>query len=246
MSINSARIGLLEELLAATAVADTNAHACSEDLQAQGNSAQIFLTSTDVLDTVTITVEVSNDGTTWYETDDSWEIEVDAADTYFLALDGLRTTPGDYIRVYYQCESAAGTIAIKGRTWEDAGGGGGGGSIDASSLSTLATEATLDDVKTAVELLDNIVSGSEAQVDVVSSALPTGAATEATLGSVQTAVELIDDTVGTEDAAVGTKGLQLSGEARSACRELRQCLLDKLLDEADQRLRESVVEGRGH
>jgi len=37
--------------------------------------------------------------------------------------------------------------------------------------------ADLDAVKTAAEVLDNIVAGSEAQVDVVSSALPTGAST---------------------------------------------------------------------
>lgn len=46
------------------------------------------------------------------------------------------------------------------------------------------TQAQLDAVKTALEILDNIVSGSEAQVDVVSSALPTGAATETTLAGV--------------------------------------------------------------
>lgn len=42
-----------------------------------------------------------------------------------------------------------------------------------------ATEATLNAIKTAVELLDNTVSGTELQVDVVSSALPAGAATSA-------------------------------------------------------------------
>lgn len=49
----------------------------------------------------------------------------------------------------------------------------------------VATEATLAAIKTAVELIDNAVSGNELQVDVVSSALPTGAATEATLASVE-------------------------------------------------------------
>lgn len=54
--------------------------------------------------------------------------------------------------------------------------------ISASSLplpSGAATETTLDAIKTSVELLDNAISGSEMQVDVVSSALPTGAATSA-------------------------------------------------------------------
>lgn len=45
-------------------------------------------------------------------------------------------------------------------------------------------EAILSAIQTAVELLDNTVSGSELQVDVVTSALPTGAATEASLASV--------------------------------------------------------------
>ena len=44
-----------------------------------------------------------------------------------------------------------------------------------------ATETTLADIKTSVQLLDNAVDGNELQVDIVSSALPAGAATEATL-----------------------------------------------------------------
>ena len=39
-------------------------------------------------------------------------------------------------------------------------------------------------IKTAVQILDNAISGSEMQVDVVSSALPSGAATQTTLASV--------------------------------------------------------------
>lgn len=53
----------------------------------------------------------------------------------------------------------------------------------------------LDSIKTAVELLDNAISGAEMQVDVVTSALPSGAATEATLGSIKTAVELLDNAI---------------------------------------------------
>jgi hypothetical protein len=57
------------------------------------------------------------------------------------------------------------------------------GSDGAFAISTtgLASETTLDAIKTSVQLLDNAVSGNELQVDVVSSALPTGASTEATL-----------------------------------------------------------------
>ena len=59
----------------------------------------------------------------------------------------------------------------------------------------------LDAIKTAVETLDNAIAGSEMQVDVLTSALPSGAATEATLASVKTAAELIDDAVVADDAA---------------------------------------------
>ncbi len=62
-------------------------------------------------------------------------------------------------------------------------------------------------IKTAVEILDNVVSGSEAQVDIVSSALPTGAATESTLsaaevhlGNIETAVQLLDNIVAGSEA----------------------------------------------
>jgi hypothetical protein len=49
--------------------------------------------------------------------------------------------------------------------------------------SNIATEVTLNAIKTAVEIIDNAISGNEMQVDVVTSALPTGAATEATLAT---------------------------------------------------------------
>lgn len=48
-----------------------------------------------------------------------------------------------------------------------------------------ATETTLNAIKTAVELIDNTVSGNELQVDVVTSALPAGAATETTLLAIE-------------------------------------------------------------
>jgi hypothetical protein len=46
-------------------------------------------------------------------------------------------------------------------------------------IHTAELETLLDAVKTAVEVLDNAIAGSEVQVDVVTSALPTGAATAA-------------------------------------------------------------------
>jgi hypothetical protein len=56
-----------------------------------------------------------------------------------------------------------------------------------TGASTAALQTTgntaLSAIQTAVEIIDNAISGSEMQVDIVSSALPTGAATEATLSS---------------------------------------------------------------
>ena len=86
----------------------------------------------------------------------------------------------------------------------------------ASATTGLATESTLSaaeahlgNIETAVQLLDNIVSGSEAQVDIVSSALPSGAATESTLsaaeahlGNIETAVQLLDNIVSGSEAQV--------------------------------------------
>lgn len=55
-------------------------------------------------------------------------------------------------------------------------------------------------IKTAVETIDNAISGSEMQVDVVTSALPSGASTLAEQQTQTTALQLIDDTVFVDDA----------------------------------------------
>jgi hypothetical protein len=58
--------------------------------------------------------------------------------------------------------------------------------ILSSALPTgAATETTLNAIKTAVELIDNTVSGNELQVDIITSALPSGAATETTLLAIE-------------------------------------------------------------
>lgn len=78
--------------------------------------------------------------------------------------------------------------------------------------------ADVGSIKTAVEILDNAISGSEMQVDVVTSALPSGASTSAnqstgntSLAAIQTAVEIIDDAVAAEAGALG-KGILLQGD----------------------------------
>lgn len=67
------------------------------------------------------------------------------------------------------------------------------GTIDNAVLDSI--DAGVANVVTAVQLLDNAISGSEMQVDVVTSALPSGAATETTLDAIKTAVELIDNAI---------------------------------------------------
>lgn len=62
--------------------------------------------------------------------------------------------------------------------------------------------ADISAIKTAVEILDNAISGTEMQVDVVSSALPTGAASETTLDAIKTAVETLDNIVSGSEAQV--------------------------------------------
>lgn len=70
----------------------------------------------------------------------------------------------------------------------------------------LATSAKQDTMITALQLLDNAVSGNEFQVDIVSSALPSGASTLAEqqtqtteLTAIKTAVQILDNAIaGTE------------------------------------------------
>lgn len=112
-----------------------------------------------------------------------------------------------------------------------------------------ATEATLADVRTALQALDDVlVSGSnddQLRVDVISSALPTGAAAETTLQGIRTAVELLDNAVNGSnqlEVAIADEG-GLSSETTLAAalvtlNELAAALTsndtDKLATESDQ------------
>lgn len=69
--------------------------------------------------------------------------------------------------------------------------------------------ADLDAVKTAVELLDNAIDGTEMQVDVVSSALPSGAATSARQDTGNTLLSSLDSKV----TAVNTGAVVVSSSA---------------------------------
>ncbi len=76
-----------------------------------------------------------------------------------------------------------------------------------------ATQATLADCLTALQVLDNVIAGGETQVDVITSALPSGAATEATLASIKTACELIDNAVAGSEMQVDIVGALPAGTA---------------------------------
>jgi hypothetical protein len=65
-----------------------------------------------------------------------------------------------------------------------------------------AIQAAAEAIQTAVETLDNIVSGSEAQVDVLTSALPSGAATAALQTSSEALLTTIDADTSTLAGAV--------------------------------------------
>lgn len=105
--------------------------------------------------------------------------------------------------------------------------------VQATAANLNMTEANSAAIKTAVEILDNAISGNEMQVDVLT--MPTvtvtatnldvqsgGAdlATSTQAGAIQTAVELIDDTVkvlGTDTYTEATsKGLVMSAVRRDA------------------------------
>lgn len=84
------------------------------------------------------------------------------------------------------------------------------GDVDVASLpGTVASDITA--IKTAVEILDNAISGSEMQVDIVSSALPTGAATSEKQDTMITALQILDNAVGTDGAVVAAGMFRVGG-----------------------------------
>ncbi len=121
------------------------------------------------------------------------------------------------------------------------------GSDGAAALSTtgLATEAKQDTqitslaaIKTAVELLDNAVSGNELQVDIVTSALPSGASTSAhqiTQNSLLTSVDgaLADVllAIGTSGAASNIYVIQVAGSDGTNSRFLKTNTSGELITE---------------
>ena len=102
--------------------------------------------------------------------------------------------------------------------------------ISANHADLIALEASLtsmegkqDSIKTAVELLDNCVSGTEMQVDVVSSALPSGAATQTTLASILAKNTEIEATNNANQTLLGTIDAD-TGAIKTAVELLDNCV----------------------
>lgn len=105
--------------------------------------------------------------------------------------------------------------------------------------SVVATEATLNSINTLVGSLANCVDVAEIQVDVVSSALPTGAATEATLQGVAT--EATVSTLATE-ATVSTLGTETTLSAVKTAVETIDNAISGNEMQVDVKLIEGVID----
>ena len=90
------------------------------------------------------------------------------------------------------------------------------GTVAITGVATAANQSTgntaLAAIQTAVETIDNAISGSEMQVDIVSSALPTGAATEAKQPALGTAGTASADVITVQGIASMT-ALKVDGSA---------------------------------
>lgn len=98
---------------------------------AKGNSLKLMVTTAGGggAGTLTITASTSPDKeTTYYQVvdrDSVWSMTssvINTAGSYELALEGLAVVPGQYVRLYYACTNAAGTIAIAVDNWENPAG----------------------------------------------------------------------------------------------------------------------------
>jgi hypothetical protein len=147
------------------------------------------------------------------------------------ALSALTPADGDAVGLRVNSSGAlwmaldSGTVnAVQSGTWNV----GVTSSALPSGAATSAAQTTgntaLNAIQTAVEILDNAISGSEMQVDIVSSALPSGAATSANqstantaLSAIQTAVQLLDNAISGNEMQVDVLTSALpSGAATSA------------------------------
>lgn len=148
-------------------------------------------------------------------------------DKYVVASDDDGTAQHQYVKMEWGADGTRTPVA-SGNAAVPIQDGGNTITVDGTVTANIGTSSVLDAIQTAVEaiqtaveLLDNVVADNEAQVDVVSSALPTGAATaanqstlighvdgiegvlatiDADTGNIATSAALLDDTVFVDDA----------------------------------------------
>lgn len=89
-----------------------------------------------------------------------------------------------------------------------------GSAITSKGMAAVGTDGT------NARILKTDTAG-ELQIDVLSSALPTGAATETTLNSALTALQLIDDGIATAGSAITSKAMAIAGTDGSLARILK-------------------------
>ena len=118
-----------------------------EPIELSGNKVKLFVTTvTGGAGTLTITAKTSFDGSVYHDVVDrnsAWSTSttvINTAGTYDLDLTGLPLDDGGFLKLYYACTNAAGTIAIKAVNYVDPGG--------SSSVETGDIIADLDTVNT--------------------------------------------------------------------------------------------------
>lgn len=93
------------------------------------------------------------------------------------------------------------SVTVLGAVADAAATAGGTGSVSAKLRNATSL---LDAIKTAVELLDDTVDGTELRVDIITSALPTGAATDAKLDTLISQTDGVEGLLTTIDTDIGT------------------------------------------
>jgi hypothetical protein len=209
---------------------------------AKGNSLKLMVTTAGGggAGTLTITAFTSPDKeTTYYQVvdrDSVWSMTssvINTAGSYELALEGLAVVPGQYVKLYYACTNAAGTIAIAVDNWENPAGSIGvdvgdvvvdldtvntnTATIAGDTTSINTNTATIAGDTTSIETNTATIAGDttsiEAKVPALGPALMAGASpvTIATDDVVSTAT-------GIHDVAAAAKlgGFRLLGNATSA------------------------------
>ncbi len=129
--MGSLRTGPYAIIRAAGAIANTNKTAMTTFLAGGNKTNVIITTTTGGCGSLTFTAETSADTEDTYadviDRDSVWSqvcTTPDTAGTYVLALEGLKTVPGDWVRLSFQAGTAAGGLEVIAFNWDDPAGGG--------------------------------------------------------------------------------------------------------------------------